>query len=144
MVEAVIETNRGTIVLELFDQDTPNTVKNFVELANKGFYDGLKFHRVIANFMVQTGCPYSKTNPKRAGTGGPGYQTDCEIRPHLKHTPGTLSMAHAGTCTHDKSTGAKTRGKCSNGSQCFITHVVVISDWSPPESVAASTATTVI
>lgn len=115
-MKATIETNRGKIVLELFDKDTPKTVENFVKLANDGFYDGLKFHRVIANFMIQTGCP------KGDGTGGPGYQSECEIKPHLKHEPGTLSMAHAGTCDHDK-TGNKISGRCSNGSQFFITHV---------------------
>jgi peptidyl-prolyl cis-trans isomerase B (cyclophilin B) len=115
-MQAVIDTNRGKIVLELFDKDTPKTVGNFVKLANDGFYDGLKFHRVIADFMIQTGCP------KGDGTGGPGYQSDCEIKPHLKHEPGTLSMAHAGTCEHGSS-GEKISGRCSNGSQFFITHV---------------------
>ena len=117
MVQAVIETNKGNIVVELYQNETPNTVNNFVKLAQNGFYNGLKFHRVIPDFMVQCGCP------KGDGTGGPGYQIDCELRPHLKHTPGTLSMAHAGTCEHDKQTGAKMSGKCSNGSQFFITHV---------------------
>ncbi len=116
MSKAIMETNKGNIVLELFDNDTPKTVANFVSLTEKGFYNGLKFHRVIADFMVQGGCP------KGTGTGGPGYQTDCEIRPHLKHGVGSLSMAHAGTCEHSKGTGDKTSGKCSNGSQFFITH----------------------
>ncbi|UCE36859.1 MAG: peptidylprolyl isomerase [Thermoplasmata archaeon] len=115
-MQATIETNRGMILLELFDKDTPKTVENFVKLAKGGFYDGLKFHRVIADFMIQTGCP------KGDGTGGPGYQSDCEIMPHLKHEPGTLSMAHAGTCEHSGS-GEKISGRCSNGSQFFITHV---------------------
>ncbi len=115
-MQAVIDTDRGKIVLELFEKDTPKTVENFVKLAKSGFYDGLKFHRVIANFMIQTGCP------KGDGTGGPGYKSDCEIRPNLKHEPGTLSMAHAGTCEH-KRTGDKISGRCSNGSQFFITHV---------------------
>ena len=115
-MKATIETNRGTIVLELFDKDTPKTVENFVKLANDGFYTGLKFHRVIANFMIQTGCP------KGDGTGGPGYQSECEIRPHLKHEPGTLSMAHAGTCEHGNN-GEIIKGRCSNGSQFFITHI---------------------
>jgi peptidyl-prolyl cis-trans isomerase B (cyclophilin B) len=87
-----------------------------VKLANDGFYNGLKFHRVIADFMIQTGCP------KGDGTGGPGYQSECEIKPNLKHEPGTLSMAHAGTCDHGSS-GEKMSGSCSNGSQFFITHV---------------------
>jgi peptidyl-prolyl cis-trans isomerase B (cyclophilin B) len=101
-----METNKGNIVLELFDNDTPKTVANFINLTEKGFYNGLKFHRVIEG----------------TGTGGPGYQTDCEIRPNLKHGVGSLSMAHAGTCEHNKGTGDKTSGKCSNGSQFFITH----------------------
>jgi peptidyl-prolyl cis-trans isomerase B (cyclophilin B) len=96
-----METNKGTITLELFDQDAPNTVKNFVDLAEKGFYDGLTFHRVIPNFMIQGGCP------KGNGTGGPGYTIKCEINPN-KHLAGTLSMAHAGRDT--------------GGSQFFICH----------------------
>lgn len=116
MTTATIVTNKGNIVLELFDQDTPNTVKNFVDLAKKGFYNGLIWHRVIADFMIQGGCP------KGTGTGGPGYTIDCEIRPHIKHEPKVISMAHAGTCQHDKMTGKKLSGKCSNGSQFFITH----------------------
>ena len=102
MSKAVMETAKGTIHLELFDADAPNTVKNFKDLAGKGFYDGLVFHRVIADFMIQGGCPTG------TGTGGPGYQIDCEINSQ-KHTPGTLSMAHAGPDT--------------GGSQFFITHV---------------------
>lgn len=116
MSQAVMETTKGVIVLNLFDQDTPQTVANFVNLANKGFYNGLAFHRVIDNFMVQGGCP------KGTGTGGPGYNIDCEIRPNLKHTTGSLSMAHAGSCEHDPNTGQKRSGSCSNGSQFFITH----------------------
>ncbi len=115
-MQATIDTNKGKIVLELFDKDTPRTVDNFVKLAKSGFYDSLKFHRVIADFMIQTGCP------KGDGTGGPGYQSECEIKPHLKHEPGTLSMAHAGTCEHGRS-GEKLSGRCSNGSQFYITHV---------------------
>ncbi|MDE0840103.1 MAG: peptidylprolyl isomerase [Kiritimatiellae bacterium] len=102
MSKAVMKTNKGTINLELFDADAPNTVKNFSDLAKKGYYDGLTFHRVIPNFMVQGGCPTG------TGTGGPGYKIDCEINTQ-KHTPGTLSMAHAGANT--------------GGSQFFITHV---------------------
>jgi len=101
MTRAIMETDKGTIHLEMFDQDAPNTVKNFVDLAEKGFYDGLIFHRVIPNFMVQGGCPQGR------GTGGPGYTINCEINPK-KHEAGTLSMAHAG-----KNTG---------GSQFFICH----------------------
>ena len=116
MTQAVMETSKGVIVLNLFDQDTPKTVANFVNLVNKGFYNGIKFHRVIDNFMIQGGCP------KGTGTGGPGYNIDCEIRPHLKHGTGSLSMAHAGTCQHAPGTGQKLGGACSNGSQFFITH----------------------
>lgn len=116
MSQAVMETSKGAIVLNLFDQDTPRTVENFRNLAEKGFYNGLKFHRVIDNFMIQGGCP------KGDGTGGPGYNIDCEIRPNLKHNTGSLSMAHAGTCQHDPGTGQKVSGNCSNGSQFFITH----------------------
>jgi peptidyl-prolyl cis-trans isomerase B (cyclophilin B) len=116
MSQAVFETSKGVIIINLFDQDTPQTVKNFKTLVNKGFYNGLKFHRVIDNFMIQGGCP------KGTGTGGPGYNIDCEIRPHLKHGTGALSMAHAGTCQHDQNSGRKTSGNCSNGSQFFITH----------------------
>lgn len=101
MKTAIIETEKGNIVIELFEKEAPNTVDNFVKLINKGFYNGLKFHRVIDNFMVQGGCPTG------TGTGGPGYSIKCEINPK-KHRTGTLSMAHAG-----KNTG---------GSQFFITH----------------------
>ena len=101
MKKAIIETKKGNIVLELFDDDAPNTVENFVKLIDQGFYNGLTFHRVIPNFMIQGGCP------KGNGTGGPGYKIKCEINPR-KHTKGALSMAHAG-----KNTG---------GSQFFITH----------------------
>ncbi len=101
MKKAVIETKRGEIILELFEEGAPNTVANFVKLINKGFYNGLMFHRVIPNFMIQGGCP------RGDGTGGPGYTIKCEINPR-KHTKGALSMAHA--------------GKDSGGSQFFITH----------------------
>ena len=101
---ATIQTTRGTIKLKLFDDKTPKTVDNFVKLADKGFYNGLKFHRVIANFMIQTGCP------EGTGRGGPGYKFKDEFHPDLKHDgPGVLSMANAGPNT--------------NGSQFFITHV---------------------
>lgn len=104
MKTATIETNKGTIELELYDDKVPKTVENFETLAGKGFYDGLKFHRVIADFMVQTGCPQG------TGTGGPGYKFADEFHPSLKHSgPGILSMANA--------------GPNSNGSQFFITHV---------------------
>lgn len=92
MKKAVIETDKGNIVIELFDKDAPNTVDNFESLINKGFYDGLKFHRVIPGFVAQGGCPYG------TGTGGPGYNIKCEINPN-KHLRGSLSMAHAGRDT---------------------------------------------
>ena len=101
---ATIETNRGTIKLQLHDDKVPKTVANFEKLANQGFYNGLKFHRVIPDFMVQTGCPQG------TGTGGPGYKFADEFHKDLKHDgPGVLSMANAGPNT--------------NGSQFFITHV---------------------
>ncbi len=104
MKTATITTKRGTIKLQLFDDKTPKTCKNFEDLANKGFYDGLTFHRVIADFMIQGGCP------EGTGTGGPGYQFEDEFHKDLKHDgPGVLSMANAGPNT--------------NGSQFFITHV---------------------
>jgi peptidyl-prolyl cis-trans isomerase B (cyclophilin B) len=108
MSRAIMETDKGTIHLELFDQDAPNTVKNFTDLANKGFYDGLGFHRVIPNFMVQGGCPNTRPGERgMPGTGGAGYKIKCEINPNL-HLAGTLSMAHA--------------GKDTGGSQFFICH----------------------
>jgi peptidyl-prolyl cis-trans isomerase B (cyclophilin B) len=99
--KAVIETDKGNIELVLFEKDAPNTVKNFEKLANSGFYNGLKFHRVIPDFMIRGGCP------KGTGTGGPGYTIKCEINIQ-KHETGALSMAHA--------------GKDTGGSQFFITH----------------------
>src|SRR5690606_1787729 len=82
----------GEVILDLFDQDAPNTVANFEKLANSGFYNGLIFHRVIPVFVAQGGCPEGR------GTGGPGYTIDCEIN-HNKHERGTLAMAHAGRNT---------------------------------------------
>ncbi len=101
MTSAIMETEKGTITLDLFEQDAPNTVQNFVKLSKEGFYDGLNFHRVIDNFMIQGGCPTG------TGTGGPGYQIKCEINSN-KHLAGSLSMAHAGRDT--------------GGSQFFICH----------------------
>jgi peptidyl-prolyl cis-trans isomerase B (cyclophilin B) len=101
MPKAIMETDKGTINLELFDKDAPGTVANFTKLAKAKFYDGLNFHRVIKDFMIQGGCPNG------SGGGGPGYKIKCEINAQ-KHTPGTLSMAHA--------------GKDTGGSQFFITH----------------------
>jgi len=107
--KAVFDTSKGGIEAELFADEVPNTVANFEKLANSGFYDGTKFHRVIANFMIQGGDPYSKTGKGRVGTGGPGYTIKCETdRNTHKHVAGTLSMAHA--------------GKDTGGSQFFICH----------------------
>jgi peptidyl-prolyl cis-trans isomerase B (cyclophilin B) len=104
MKVATIETSRGTIKLKLHAEKTPKTVENFETLAKKGFYNGLKFHRVINDFMIQTGCPQG------TGTGGPGYKFADEFHKDLRHSgPGVLSMANAGPNT--------------NGSQFFITHV---------------------
>ena len=86
MKKASIETQHGTMIIELFDRDAPNTVANFEKLAGEGYYDNLTFHRVIDNFMIQGGCPHG------TGTGGPGYKIDCEINPN-KHERGTLSPA---------------------------------------------------
>ena len=94
MKKAIIETNHGTITIELFAEAAPKTVANFEKLINDGFYDGLSFHRVIKGFVAQGGCP------KGTGTGGPGYTIPCETKgnPH-KHERGSLSMAHAGPNT---------------------------------------------
>ena len=103
-MQAHIKTNKGTIRLNLFYDKVPLTVSNFVNLANRGYYNNLKFHRVIDDFMIQTGCPLG------TGTGGPGYDFEDEFHDSLKHDkPGILSMANAGPGT--------------NGSQFFITHV---------------------
>jgi peptidyl-prolyl cis-trans isomerase B (cyclophilin B) len=103
MKKATIVTSRGTVVADLYDQDAPETVANFEKLANSGYYDGTKFHRVIPDFVVQGGDPYSKGGPAAkgpVGTGGPGYTIKCETKgnPH-KHQIGSLSMAHAGKDT---------------------------------------------
>ena len=103
MKTATFETNRGTITAELYDGDAPKTVANFEKLANDGFYDGVKFHRVIADFVVQGGDPYSRDLPagdRRIGSGGPGYQIPDELKGNpRKHEVGALSMAHAGPNT---------------------------------------------
>jgi peptidyl-prolyl cis-trans isomerase B (cyclophilin B) len=100
---ATFETNKGTIVAELYEAEAPVTVGNFEKLANSGFYDGVRFHRVIADFVVQGGDPLSRELPagdRRVGTGGPGYRIKCETagNPHT-HKVGALSMAHAGKDT---------------------------------------------
>lgn len=107
---ATMVTDKGTMRIELYQDDAPGTVENFVKLAKQGFYDGLRFHRVIPDFMVQGGCPHSKEKGnRRAGTGGPGWHIKCETKgnPH-KHERGSLSMAHA--------------GKDTGGSQFFLCH----------------------
>ena len=104
MLSAEIITEKGTISVDLFSEQTPITVANFVNLASRGFYDNLNFHRVIQDFMIQGGCPSGN------GMGGPGYRFTDEFLPELRHdSPGKLSMANAGPGT--------------NGSQFFITHV---------------------
>ena len=100
---ATFDTDRGPIKVELAADKAPLTVANFVNLAKRGFYDGLKFHRVIDDFMIQGGCPQG------TGTGGPGYRFEDEANNGLRHERGVLSMANAGPNT--------------NGSQFFITHV---------------------
>jgi peptidyl-prolyl cis-trans isomerase B (cyclophilin B) len=100
---ATFDTNKGQIVAELYEKDAPKTVENFEKLANSGFYDGVKFHRVIADFVVQGGDPLSRDLPAgdpRIGTGGPGYKIKCETAGNpRKHEVGALSMAHAGKDT---------------------------------------------
>lgn len=104
---ATFDTSRGPIKVELFADKAPLTVANFVNLVQHGFYDGLVFHRVIADFMIQGGCP------KGQGTGGPGYKFEDEAKGGARHEVGSLSMANAGPNT--------------NGSQFFITHIK--TDW---------------
>src|SRR5947208_5494837 len=105
---ATFKTSRGEIVCDLFAKDAPKTVNNFVFLAREKFYDGLKFHRVLENFMIQGGCP------EGTGRGGPGYKFEDEVKDNpRRHQVGSLSMANAGPNT--------------NGSQFFITHVA--TDW---------------
>jgi cyclophilin family peptidyl-prolyl cis-trans isomerase len=103
MSKAKISTDRGDMIVELYDSETPVTVDNFKKLASEGFYNGLNFHRVIPNFMMQAGCPNG------VGTGGPGYTIKCEVNADKQHHDrGVLSMAHAGRDT--------------GGSQFFICH----------------------
>ena len=101
--QATFETNRGTIVATLHDDAAPGTVANFEKLANDGFYDGVKFHRVIPDFVVQGGDPLSRDLPegdRRVGTGGPGWKIKCETEGNPRtHEVGALSMAHAGRDT---------------------------------------------
>ena len=110
MKTAEIHTAKGVMKVEFYEQDAPKAVKNFTDLARKGFYDGLTFHRVIPDFVIQGGCPNSREGSKgMPGTGGPGYKIDCELTgDNQYHDRGVLSMAHAG-----RNTG---------GSQFFICH----------------------
>ena len=110
MKTADIYTPKGIMKVEFYDKDAPKAVKNFVDLAQKGFYNGLTFHRVIPDFVIQGGCPNSREGSKgMPGTGGPGYKIDCELTgDNQYHDRGVLSMAHSG-----RNTG---------GSQFFICH----------------------
>ena len=108
MSKVLMSTDKGKLTIELFDNEAPKTVANFLKLINEGFYDGLSFHRVINGFMAQGGCPNTREGANgMPGTGGPGYSIDCEINSN-QHLAGSLSMAHAG-----KNTG---------GSQFFLVH----------------------
>lgn len=103
MIKAEIHTDKGIMKVDFFEKDAPGTVKNFTDLAKKGFYDGLNFHRVIPDFVIQGGCPHG------TGSGGPGYKIKCELNgKNQYHDRGVLSMAHAGRDT--------------GGSQFFICH----------------------
>ena len=110
MGKAIIKTEKGNMTVDFYENDAPNAVANFKKLASEGYYDGVTFHRVISDFMVQTGCPNSKDGATgMPGTGGPGYKIDCELTGDNQfHDRGVLSMAHAG-----RNTG---------GSQFFICH----------------------
>ena len=110
MKYAVITTAKGIMTAELYEKDVPGTVDNFVKLANDGFYNGLRFHRVIPDFVIQGGCPFSRNlGDPRTGTGGPGWHIKCETNAERQyHDRGVLSMAHA--------------GKDTGGSQFFICH----------------------
>ena len=110
MIQAEIHTVKGVMKVDFFEKDAPGTVANFVKLSKEGFYDGLTFHRVIPNFVIQGGCPFSRDmSDPRVGTGGPGYKIRCELDGNNQyHDKGVLSMAHAG-----RNTG---------GSQFFICH----------------------
>lgn len=109
-MEAIIKTNKGEMKVNLYAQDAPKTVENFVKLAKEGYYNGLKWHRVIPDFVIQGGCPNSREGSNGIpGTGGPGYTIDCELSGDNQfHDRGVLSMAHAG-----RNTG---------GSQFFVCH----------------------
>jgi peptidyl-prolyl cis-trans isomerase B (cyclophilin B) len=109
-MKGIIKTNKGDMHVTFYEKDAPNTVANIVKLAESGYYDGLKFHRVIPDFVIQGGCPNTREGESgMPGTGGPGYKIDCELTGENQfHDRGVLSMAHAG-----KNTG---------GSQFFVCH----------------------
>ena len=109
-MNAIIKTSKGDMKVEFYADDAPNTVANFVKLAENGYYDGLKWHRVIPDFVIQGGCPNTREGQGgMPGTGGPGYQIDCELNGgNQYHDRGVLSMAHAGPNT--------------GGSQFFVCH----------------------
>jgi peptidyl-prolyl cis-trans isomerase B (cyclophilin B) len=110
MTQAIFRTDKGDVTIELYEQDAPRTVENFTKLISEGFYDGIAFHRIIPEFVVQGGDPNTKELPlnhPKIGTGGPGYQIPCETKGNpRRHEVGALSMAHA--------------GKDTGGSQFFI------------------------
>lgn len=110
MSKAIIKTEKGDMTVQFYTEDAPNTVANFIKLAKSGYYDGLKFHRVIPDFVIQGGCPNTREGATGVpGTGGPGYNIDCELTgDNQYHDRGVLSMAHAG-----RNTG---------GSQFFVCH----------------------
>jgi len=109
-MNALIKTSKGDMKIELFSEDAPETVSNFVKLSKNGYYDGLRWHRVIPDFVIQGGCPNTREGESgMPGTGGPGYQIDCELDGgNQYHDRGVLSMAHAGPNT--------------GGSQFFVCH----------------------
>lgn len=109
-MKAIIKTSKGDMKVEFYTDDAPNTVANFVKLAKEGYYDGLKWHRVLPDFVIQGGCPNTREGESgMPGTGGPGYQIDCELNGGNQfHERGVLSMAHAGPNT--------------GGSQFFVCH----------------------
>jgi peptidyl-prolyl cis-trans isomerase B (cyclophilin B) len=109
-MEAIIKTNKGDMKVTFYEQDAPKTVANFVKLAKEGYYNGLKWHRVLPDFVIQGGCPNTREGASgMPGTGGPGYKIDCELTGgNQHHERGVLSMAHAG-----RNTG---------GSQFFVCH----------------------
>lgn len=109
-MEGIIKTAKGEMKVSFYTEDAPNTVANFVKLAKEGYYDGLTFHRVLPDFVIQGGCPNTREGAKgMPGTGGPGYKIDCELKGgNQHHDTGVLSMAHAG-----RNTG---------GSQFFVCH----------------------